>query len=84
VAQVAVCSEINTKHIKTVRAERTVVESWLEVFATVMCLLRSPVAMRLALLQSYFFYLSDLIVFISVWRAGRWKQFYGVRPEEDA
>jgi len=26
VAQVAVCSEINTKHINTVLAERTVVE----------------------------------------------------------
>ena len=26
VAQVAVCSQINTKHINTVRAERTVVE----------------------------------------------------------
>jgi len=26
VAQVAVCSQINTKHIKTVWAERTVVE----------------------------------------------------------
>jgi len=25
-AQVAVCSQINTKHINTVRAERTVVE----------------------------------------------------------
>jgi len=26
VAQVAVCSQINTEHINTVRAERTVVE----------------------------------------------------------
>jgi len=26
VAQVAVCSDINTKHMNTVRAERTVVE----------------------------------------------------------
>jgi len=26
VAQVAVCSEINTKHLNTVRAERTIVE----------------------------------------------------------
>jgi len=28
VAQVAVCSQINTKHIKTVWAERTVVECY--------------------------------------------------------
>jgi hypothetical protein len=28
VAQVAVCSQINTKHINTVRAERTVVECY--------------------------------------------------------
>jgi hypothetical protein len=26
VAQVAVCSQINTKHINTVRAERTIIE----------------------------------------------------------
>jgi len=28
VAQVAVCSEINTKHVNTVWAERTFVECW--------------------------------------------------------
>jgi hypothetical protein len=55
VAQVAVCSQINTKHINTLwGVECTNVESILEVFATVLCLLCSPVAMLLDLLQSYF------------------------------
>jgi len=55
VAQAAVCSEINTKHINTLwGAECTNVESIFEVYATVLCLLCSPVAMLLALLQSYF------------------------------
>ena len=34
VAQVAVCSLINTKHINTVWAERTIVECWCITFTT--------------------------------------------------